>query len=197
MKNKILCLGMIVISFLFCGCKQGVDIMVADELQDQKNATTIEAIEGETRQQLEERMTSQEFICVYVCGQVQTPGVYTLNSTARMNDAIELAGGFTKDADTTFINLAEFVADGQKIYVPSIGEMMTEIATEEEQAGLVDINQAELNDFMTLPGIGEAKAKLIIEYRTEHGLFHSVEDLMMIPGIKEGVFNKIREYIKV
>ena len=86
--------------------------------------------------------------------------------------------------------------DGQQIYIPSREEQQVSTAkTGESSDGLISINQATKEEFMTLPGIGEAKAESIISYREEHGKFQSTEDLMKISGIKEGVYNKIKDYI--
>ena len=137
-------------------------------------------------------------IAVYVCGQVQQPGVVYLDKDSRVVDAVEAAGGFTKVADAEFINLAARVSDGEMIYVPDVQEGL-ELRNQEKQAlsGLVNINLADETLLMTLPGIGEARARDIIAYRTEHGAFTSIEDLMNISGIKESLFEKIKDKIVV
>ena len=109
-------------------------------------------------------------------------------------EAIEAAGGVTADGEGQALNQAELLQDGQKVYVPGMGE---DLATSNEDDGKVNINLATKEELMTLPGIGESKALLIIEYREEHGAFETIEDLMNIPGIKEGVFHQIKECIKV
>lgn len=136
----------------------------------------------------------QAFLYVYVCGEVEEPGVYSLKPGARICDALELAGGITKEGKPEALDQAVCVVDGQTIYVPSIYEQTENVDADD---GLVDINNADKELLMTLPGIGESKAQLILEYREEHGTFESVEDLMNIPGIKEGVYNKIKDSIKV
>ena len=113
---------------------------------------------------------------------------------SRIWDAIQAAGGTTPEAREEALNQAEHVVDGQTIYVPAREEETTESLTSD---GRININAASKEEWMTLPGIGESKAETILEYRKEHGAFQSIEDLMNIPGIKEGVFNKIKEQIKV
>lgn len=157
--------------------------MIAEE-----NSTVAETSEMSSTVQ-EERL-----VYVYVCGHVRQPGVYSLPADSRICDALELAGGVTEDAKPEALNQAEYVEDGQTIYVPGPDEEMDESG---EENGLVDINKADKAMLMTLPGIGESKADMIIQYREEHGEFESIEDLMNIPGIKEGVFNKIKGGIKV
>ena len=154
---------------------------------------TTEAAETETTG--EEKAAS---IWVYVCGEVRDPGVYELPEGSRITDAVEAAGGMTGDAAETYLNLAETLSDGQKIEVPSV-EMAEalEDAAAQDTSGLVNLNRATEAELMTLSGIGESKAKEIIRYRESRGGFQKPEDLMNIPGIKEGVFHKIRDQITV
>ena len=143
-------------------------------------------------------------VTVYVCGAVNSPGVYMLDPGARVIDAIDKACGLTGDADQCYVNLATLLEDGQKIYVPTHEETqgMTDIPGMDAGGGLtgdtpgkVNINSADAAALMTLPGIGEAKAALIIEYRNANGRFDSIEDIMKISGIKEGMFNRIKDRI--
>lgn len=137
-------------------------------------------------------------VWVYVCGEVAVPGVYELREGDRIVDAIEKAGGMTEAAAGTYLNLAEPVSDGQKIEVPSQEQAAELLQTErEETSGLVNLNTASEEELMTLTGIGESKAQAILDYREEHGGFQKPEDLMEIPGIKEGVFQKIKDQITV
>ena len=139
---------------------------------------------------------------VYVCGAVLHPGVYPIRENMRVFEAIELAGGFSENADQSWLNQADYVADGQKLYVFSKEE--TQLLSEEdpeeeisgEDDGKVNINTADKNTLMSLPGIGEAKAEAIISYRREHGLFQSIEEIQKIPGIKQAVYSKIEDKIK-
>ena len=104
----------------------------------------------------------------------------------------------TEGAAGTYLNLAETVSDGQKIEVPWVEMAQTlEEAAAEGTSGLVNLNRATEAELMTLSGIGESKAKEIIRYLESKGGFQKPEDLMNIPGIKEGVFNKIRDQITV
>lgn len=137
-------------------------------------------------------------LCVYVCGEVKSPGVYELPEGSRIVDAVEAAGGMTEAASGTWLNLAEPVSDGQKIEVPSETEASElEKEQQEVQSGLVNLNTASAEELMTLTGIGESKAEAILSYREEHGGFEKPEELMEIPGIKEGVFEKIRDQVTV
>lgn len=146
--------------------------------------------------------------CCYVCGAVKNPGVYDFSDGARLEEVIALAGGFTEDAATDYLNLAETVSDSEKVYVPTEKEVETQFVTNvETSAGMkqaredakdkVNINTADIEKLTTLPGIGEAKANSILAYREEHGGFQSIEELKDIDGIKDGVYNKVKDLIVV
>ena len=103
----------------------------------------------------------------------------------------------TEEAAFSSLNQAEKISDGQKIYVPSFEEAENQTITEEEEDGQVNLNTASKEVLMTLPGIGEVKAEAIIHYREKKGSFTSIDELKEIEGIKEGVFNKIKDHVKV
>lgn len=138
-------------------------------------------------------------VCVYVCGAVKHAGVYTLAAGERAEAAVKAAGGFSEEADTSALNLAEVVSDGQKIDVPKIGEAYAPVGdgggASSGNGGLLDINKATVDELMSLPGIGESKASKIIAYREANGPFASVEALKQVPGIKDGVFEPIKTLI--
>ena len=152
---------------------------------------------------------------VYVCGAVMKPGVCYLSSDARVCDAIEAAGGFVGDADTEWLNLARHINDAEMIVVytreetASLKESGSGADLQESggpEGGLqasetgsdrVNLNSASKEQLMTLPGIGEAKASSIIRYREENGPFSCPEDVMNISGIKNSVYEKIRDLITV
>lgn len=131
------------------------------------------------------------FICVHVCGAVSIPGVYELPEGSRIYEALDLAGGFDEQADRDAVNLVEVLADGQQVRIPFIGEDETEDGNE-----LIDINRADVSLLCEIPGIGESRAQAILDYREEHGDFQSVEELMQVPGIKEGIYARISPYVE-
>lgn len=139
----------------------------------------------------------QATIFVHVCGQVVHPGVYELPTGSRVFEAVDMAGGCLEGADLCQVNQAAILQDGIKIYIPAQGEVLQDQQQKDNHQGLVNINQASLDELMTIPGIGESKAKEIIAYREKYGGFSVIEDLMEIPGIKEGIFTKIKEYITI
>ena len=133
---------------------------------------------------------------VQVSGAVNSPGVYELSGEPRIFHAILMAGGLREDADVSSLNQAEKISDGQKIVIKTRDEVAMEATTSADD-GKVNINTADAKTLMTLPGIGESKANSIIKYRESKGSFNSIEDIKNISGIKDGVYNKIADSIKV
>ena len=192
---------------IFYSCSQGTDepIMVLASQSPQPS------ILSEQLPSPSETVVSSGKVYVYICGQVKKPEVYELKEGARVRDAVKLAGGFTKLAAPECVNLARVVEDGEQIYIPSLEEKKQgsyantvgidstdkKDTVQTKNSQVVNINQADVKDLMTLPGIGEAKATAIIAYRKEHGKFKSKEELMNITGIKTGLYAKIKDYIKV
>lgn len=162
----------------------------------------------ETREKGQEPEQETDAIFVYVCGQVAAPGVYELPAGARVYQAIERAGGTLEGASPESLNLAQQAEDGQKIYVPSKEEAEAgtfpqdssrEAASpsQEQGGGKVNLNTAGLEELMTLTGIGQTRAEAIITYREEEGAFQSPEDIMKVDGIKEGIYEKLKDEITV
>lgn len=137
----------------------------------------------------------KDSVYVYVCGHVVAEGVVECAKDARIYEAIELAGGADEEADLTSLNLAAVVSDGERIYVPAAGE--SDSAGSGSTTALVNINRADEEELMTLPGIGSSRAADIISYRKTNGRFESTEDIMKVSGIKESAYNKIKDYICV
>jgi len=152
---------------------------------------------------------TNRLIAVHITGCVMNPGVFYLPSDTLLIDVINQAGGFTQEADISVANLAKRLCDGMQIRIPSHtdtdktwllseGTPLTGGDTSGSiQATKVNINTATLSELMTLSGIGESTAKSIIAYRTDHGLFKDIKDIMNVPGIKEGKYNKIKDDICV
>ena len=155
-------------------------------------------LEAEAKPQKEEET---DIIYVQVSGAVNHPGVYELPLGSRVFQALELAGGMTQEAQEKSINQAQTLEDGQMIWVPTVEEAAALPEQQPESLakddGKVNLNTATKEELQTLPGIGEAKAQSIVDWREEHGSFTQIEDIMKIEGIKEGVFSKIKDSVKV
>lgn len=159
---------------------------------------------------------SSDKIAVYVCGEVKSPGVYELTAGMRICDAIEAAGGFTKQAGREYWNLAETLTDGQMLCVPTEEEAKKRHTTAEGQqtsqegngrqtsggtgdpdGTLVNINTADAALLTSIPGIGQVRAEAVIAYRQEHGSFQSIEDIKKVSGIGDALFAKMKNHITV
>ena len=154
-------------------------------------------------------------IIVHITEAVKKNGIVKLKDGARIYDAIEMAGGSTDDADLSKINLAYVLEDGQKVYIPKIGEINQENAEEEyitfeygnnkniiqdyNKGGneKVNINIANQTELETLPGIGTATAEKIIDYRNKNGKFSRIEDIQNVKGIGNAKYENIKESICV
>jgi len=148
---------------------------------------------AETEAQQEKTSETEAEILVHVCGAVKVPGVYQIAGDARVYQAVEAAGGFLEEAQTGAVNLADTLKDGQQIWIPSEGEEM--VKSVQPSDGKISINRAAKEELMQLPGIGESRADAIIAYRTEHGDFSKPEDIMLVPGIKEAAYAKLKDRI--
>ncbi|MCM1100675.1 MAG: helix-hairpin-helix domain-containing protein [Clostridium sp.] len=144
------------------------------------------------------RSDAETLIYIHVCGAVNSPGVVCLPEGSRVQDALEAAGGLTEDGAAEAVNLAATLADGTKLYFPTREEANAGVVSrEDETSGLININTADEGLLCELPGIGEAKAKAIVAYREENGVFEQAQDIMNVPGIKENAYGRIKELITV
>ena len=187
---------------ILAGCKDDSGLYLQ---QQEENLLELSETEGTESMTVEdtasptketEEAKEQKEIYVQVSGAVKRPGVYHLPEGSRIFQAVEMAGGITDLADFDSINQAEVLSDGQMVYVYEEGEVAT-VLEQQKDDGKIDLNTATKEQLMTLPGVGASKADSIISYRESCGGFQKIEDLMEIEGIKEGVFSKIKDLIKI
>ena len=217
LKGIVLTLTLAFLTMGLCGCAEKHD--AAEELEEFTLEGESDVGKNSSNSKTESEKGSQggtdaeegmpETLYVHVCGAVNAPGVYELRTDARIYEALEAAGGMTEDAAADWINQAEALSDGERIYVPTQEEaeesaqsVSGQWADSNGNAGgsvsdKININTAAKEELMTLSGIGASKAESILKYRQEHGNFQSIEDLKKIEGIKDGVFNKIKDDITV
>lgn len=153
-------------------------------------------------------------VVVDIKGMVTNPGVYEVDSTMRVNDVIQLAGGLIEGADTSLINLAKIVTDEMTIIIYSNEEVQEKYKEEVcvcdcpliendacvdngEGDHLININTCTLDELMEINGIGKTKAEAILKYRESNGDFNSIDDIKNVDGIGDALFEKIKAYIKV
>ena len=206
-----------------------ISIILIKNNLNQNKYNDIEIINDIVKEEINENSTIEEEIIMYnvdIKGAIKNPGVYKVDSNLTVNDVIKVAGGLTKNADTSIINLAKKITDEMVIIVytkeevknsnivdtvvkivekecvcPNIendGCLNTEITdniTNTEDSKLVNINSATIDELQTISGIGESKAKNIVEYREKNGNFKSIEDIKNVEGIGESLYEKIKIYI--
>ncbi len=138
---------------------------------------------------------------VYISGEVVNPGVYDISLGDRIEDIINYAGGITKDANVTYINLAEKVTDEQHIIIPSEEEAKaidtTSVVNQISTNSKININKATISELTQLSGIGEVTAKSIVEFREANGNFTSIDDIKKVSGIGEKTFKKFKDQIDI
>ena len=170
---------------------------------------TAEGLQPGSAPDTDEGLKDREQIVVYICGAVAVPDIYAMPAGSRLYEIIKMAGGFTDDADPAYHNLARQLTDGERIYILTQEE--TKMLTMQQQAegeegsegfrgntkGQINLNTATAEQLMELPGIGEAKAVSILEYRTKVGKFADIKELMNVSGIGEAMFEKIKDKVVV
>ena len=158
--------------------------------------------------------TNPTTLLVYVHGAVENPGVYSLEPGDRLVDALDAAGGATGDADLTSVNLAQRVEDEGSYYVPTAGETdrvptsssktpettgggESDPSTNSGGGGRIDLNTASVQELATLPGIGQVRAQAIVDYRSANGPFASVSEVTKVPGIADGIYQRLKDHATV
>jgi competence protein ComEA len=187
----------------FCGLI--ILTLIAYTILHRQQQNTIQEEEfgfEETPQVIEESTVEKiTVIVVDVKGEVVSPGVYEFEPGKRLHDAIQMAGGFTENADLLAVNLAAMLHDEMVIYVPKVGEgveqSVVEMYDQTNQNVKISINSSTIEDLQQLTGIGPAKAAAIKSYIDENGPLQTVEELLNISGIGEKTLEKIRDEITV
>lgn len=184
---------------------------------------TINSYENSSFELKEE--VKEENIIVDIKGEIKKPGVYNIKVGSRVNDLINEAGGLSKNANTRFINLSKRLEDGEVIVIysnkeindakkndklevsaPCVCEEVKNDACYNDNntnnktnnsSKIVNINTASIQELTVLNGIGESKAKAIVNYRDKNGKFKTIKDIMNVSGISETLFSKIKDYITV
>jgi competence protein ComEA len=144
----------------------------------------------------DEVQITNNIITVYIIGEVNNPNLYEIESNKRLNDLIILAGGLTEQADLNSLNLALSLSDEMKITIPSKNSNPTNNDNPNNN-GKININTASISDLDKLHGIGEAKAKAIIEYREKYGPFAEIGHIRRVDGIGDVTYENIKDNICV
>jgi competence protein ComEA len=153
-------------------------------------------------------VTDDRSVVVHVVGQVARPGIVRLPAGSRVVDAVTSAGGSTRSADTSRVNLARVVVDGEQIYVPTVGEPSGPAASggvagsgagggPAATTGAVNLNTADESALDALPGVGPVLAQRILAWREQHGTFSSVDELTEVQGIGDKLLESLRPLVTV
>lgn len=187
-----------------------IGLVIKDKLQSKEDIyvlTEEEEPPQETTQEKEENVTNKN-ITVYISGEVSKPGIVTLNEGDRLATAVEKVGGTTKKADLNGVNMAIKVQDEMHYIIPKIGEVVKDNTSqvvkddntnqnESSKASQININIATIEELDTLPGVGEATANKIVNYRSENGDFKSIEEIKNVNGIGDKKFEDMKDLICV
>ena len=199
---------------LMCGCAAKdsglyrVSVGEGDgtQISDEDDASVADADDTVTVQLPEYDLPA--VVYVHICGAVNDPGVYEMKPGDRIFNAVDAASGFTDEAATDYVNLAQEITDGMKITIPTEAEAE---AMEEASAGSgtgpvgysgssdgrININTADVTALTSITGIGPTRAEAIIAYREQNGAFGSIEDIKNVSGIGDSTFNKMKDEITV
>jgi len=201
-KQKVIAMAAIAIIIIIVGYYY---INSTKEIYDYAEIDSNNEVQENNDEEIEE-----EKMIVHITGGVKKQGIVEVKENARINDAIEAAGGITGDADLSNVNLAYKIEDGQKLYIPKIEDKnQTNIVSEEAGANVltaneeaikstyIDINKASAEQLEKIPGIGSQTAQKIIEYRTQNGKFKNIEDIKNVSGIGDAKFETIKNFIRV
>lgn len=172
-------------------------------IKDEKSKNILIETDVLNTEDVKESMEEKAKIYIDIAGEVMNPGVYVLDEGSRVNDLIIMAGGVTEDANLEDVNLVYILTDGIKITIPSKKDnnksniLQSSLLQNSSKSQIININLADVDELVTLSGIGESIAEDIIEYRIKNGKFKKKEELKNVPGIGESKYNKIKDKITV
>ena len=140
---------------------------------------------------------SSAHLYVHLVGAVARPGLYQLRAGSRAIDAVAAAGGFAPDADRAPLNLARLLSDGEQIVVPVVGQApsVSPLGGDPVADAKVNLNTADATALDTLPGVGPATAKDILDWRKKNGRFSALEDLLSVGGIGEKTLAQLKDRV--
>lgn len=208
-KKHLIIAGVIAAALIFYILNKQPTKQLDDPFEPVQTLTT--PPEQTTTTSTQQTTIAETSIAVDIKGAVKKPGVYELQTSDRVYDAIMAAGGYKDNANSKVINHAAHVQDEMVIYVPKKGEkvaeaqaMMPQVATEASantsaasDTPVVNINTADEAALQTISGIGPAKAKAIVQYRLDNGPFQTVDDLTKVSGIGDKTLERLRSSITV
>ena len=177
--------------------KESVSNSISDEKYNQ----------GKEQIKIENTNKNKKTITVFISGEVKNPGVVTIEAEKRLSDAVNELGGTTENADLNKVNLAMKLEDESHYIIPQIGNNLESYNNEtfksdiesdlNNKNNLININKASIQELDTLPGIGEATANKIVNYREEKGKFNSIEEIKNVNGIGDKKYEELKTLISI
>jgi competence protein ComEA len=188
-----------------------ISIFLFYKSENNKEIEGKDIVKEEQKEPVKEEVKEKK-VMVDIKGEVNSPGCYEVSEDLRVKDVIDLAGGLTKEADTSSINLSSKIKDEMVIVIDKKGEVNKRVESDvsvntkpttskqtvtvaTKPTGKISINKGTIKELTTLTGIGESKARKIIEYREKNGPFSKIEDIKKVSGIGESIFAKIKDDI--
>ena len=191
----------------------GIAAYVFSSLRSKRETIEIEVTESvfqdPSKTEISDDMKEDRRFPVYICGEVNAPGIYQIDGSAYLYEIIEMAGGLTDQAAVSHIDMVYRITQEESICIPSVEDISSDTGNESicfpskeesepnEKNGKVNINTADEKQLSSLSGIGEKTARKIIGYREENGPFVTTEDLMKVPGIGESKYAAVKDSICV
>lgn len=202
-KKLVFSILAVVVLIIFIVAHKKDNVYASNDVNEDEQEELVENVLEKEEEEEKDEIEEIPKIKVDIKGEVKNPGVYELELGNRIIDVVNLSGGFTTKAITKEVNLSKKIYDEMVIIIPDsettcvVEPKYTNLENDVDQiSGLVNINTASKEDLMTLTGVGESKADAIIKYRKQNK-FEKIEDIMNITGIKESLFNKIKDEITV
>ena len=195
-KKKEIIIAVVIIAIIIFSLISNSKSFTEDKIEEEKS------IFEEEYKDYEEELNQKNNIYVHLDGAVKKSGLIELEEGDRLESAIKKAGGLLDTADLRYINLAMVMMDGEKIYIPTKGELVdyssgVSYIPEVQESKKISINRASLEELQKIPGVGATTATNIINYKKKNGNFKKLEDIKNVTGIGDAKFEAMFEYIEL
>lgn len=189
--------------------KDNVYVVSESEINDKKSISNniSDEEEDQIKEDINVEVVSKKTITIFISGEVKNPGVVSIDADKRLSDAVNELGGTTENADLNKVNLATKLQDESHYIIPKIDENSQNDNTEnsledivnnsDDKKDLININSASIQELDSLPGVGEATANKIVNYREEKGKFNSIEEIKNVNGIGDKKFEELKSLISI
>ena len=189
--------------------KDNVYIVTQSEVREEESISNniSDEKDNQGKEQIKIENTNKKTITVFISGEVKNPGVVAIDAEKRLSDAVNELGGTTENADLNKVNLAMKLKDESHYIIPKIGDNSESHNKEtfenniendlNNKNNLININAASIQELDALPGVGEATANKIVNYREEKGKFNSIEEIKNVNGIGDKKYEELKTLISI